>query len=655
MIRALGSWHADVQRSSPRLRSFRGLPLPAARHGTSRMTSVQLTFASTLVDEWARVGIRHAVIAPGSRSTPLVIALAREGAITKHVRLDERSAGFFALGAAIETGMPSVVVVTSGTAAAELHPSVLEAHHAGIPMIVCTADRPPELHGVGAPQTVEQDGLFAGAVRWSANPGVPDAGVSGTWRSLAARAVLEALGGPAGPGPVHLNLAFRDPLIPPGAACGDARGRSEGRSGGLPWHVTELGTGVGAAGAGVAAEVATAPAGAGVGAGLGIDFGVERGVIIAGGRSADPSALVALADSLGWPLLADPRSGARVCGHNVIAAADALLRSEAFACAHEPEVVLRFGDPWASRALNEWIAGLGAKQVKQYLVDPFWRWQDPARSASVVIRADPDRVCSIVMSGAASRGSVAGTGVSSEWLDSWKAAEAAAQEVMTRVLEDRGDQDELSGPAVARQLVRELGSDHYLVVASSMAIRNVEWFGPSVVEPPRVVSNRGVNGIDGVMSTALGVSASAGRRRPVVGLLGDLAFLHDCSALAGVDPAGAGDGRTTIVVVDNAGGGIFSFLPQAKALQHSELQRFFVTPPEVDVRAVAKAFGARVMTPTSRVELSEALADGCTGGAGRGASRGGLSVVVVKVPYEREVEIHEEIMSRVAGSLAVER
>src|SRR5204862_2237708 len=195
--------------------------------------NVQATFATTLVDEWVRCGVTHAVIAPGSRSTPVALALMNDGRVRLHVVLDERSAAFHALGIGLATGRPAVVLTSSGTAAVELHPAVVEAHQARVPLLAVTADRPPELHHVGAPQTVEQTRLFDGAVRWAFDPGVADAGAVGSWRSIAARSVIEAVGNPAGPGPVHLNLPFREPLM------GDLEGMPSGRKGGGPWHRPE--------------------------------------------------------------------------------------------------------------------------------------------------------------------------------------------------------------------------------------------------------------------------------------------------------------------------------------------------------------------------------------------------------------------------------
>ena len=197
----------------------------------------QAAFAATLVDEWVRAGVAHAVVCPGSRSTPLALAVADAPGLAVHVRLDERSAAFCALGIGMATGMPAVVVVTSGTAAAELHAAVVEADLAGVPLLLCTADRPPELRGVGAPQTIEQAHLYGSAVRWFADPGVPDEAARASWRSLGSRVVAESVAGPRGPGPVHLNLPFREPLLGDAATGGVPAGRPAGG----PWHRTASG------------------------------------------------------------------------------------------------------------------------------------------------------------------------------------------------------------------------------------------------------------------------------------------------------------------------------------------------------------------------------------------------------------------------------
>jgi 2-succinyl-5-enolpyruvyl-6-hydroxy-3-cyclohexene-1-carboxylate synthase len=286
---------------------------------------VQATFAATLVDEWARAGVRHAVVAPGSRSTPLALALLADDRLRVHVVLDERSAGFYALGVGAATGVPAVVLTTSGTAAVELHPAVVEASYAGVPVVAVTADRPWELRDVGAPQTIDQAALFGGAVRWFADPGVADAAAAGAWRSLASRAVVEAV---AGHGPVHLNLPFRDPLV---AAPGPL---PPGRPDGAPFHRFDS-----------TSATRSVPL-------LLSEATVARGVVVAG-RGADRIGdVVGWARERGWPVLADPLSGCRVPDDHVVARFDPVLRCDAFAAAAAPDLVVRVGAPPASKVLG---------------------------------------------------------------------------------------------------------------------------------------------------------------------------------------------------------------------------------------------------------------------------------------------------------------
>lgn len=498
--------------------------------------NVQATFAATLFDEWARAGATDVVVSPGSRSTPLALAAARHPALKVHVVLDERSAGFFAVGLGLATGRPAVVVTTSGTAAVELHPAVVEADLAGVPLLLCTADRPPELHHVGAPQTVEQRLLFAEAVRWAADPGVPDDAAAGTWRSLASRAWAEAT---VVPGPVHLNLPFRDPLdgepgpLPPG--------RSDG-----PWHTVER----------------SAPPSAET-----LPDGV-RGIIVAGAGAGDPEAVHALAAAAGWPVLADPRSGCRLPRPTTVAAADAILR----ACPerYRPEFVLRLGAPWASKVLNQWLASL---DVPQWLVDPSRLWRDPDRVVAKVLSALP----------------TVRAAAPEQWLSQWAMAESAAQAAIEETAQGE--------PLIARQLVRDLPDGANLVVSSSMPVRDVEWYA-APRDGVRVFANRGANGIDGVLSTALGVAAGSPGQKTVA-LVGDLAFLHDVGALALA--ARRTDLDCEFVVVDNGGGGIFSFLPQAQSLPPETFEQLFGTPHALNIEAIARGFGA----PNVRVLSSD--------------------------------------------------
>ena len=525
--------------------------------------SVQATFSATLVDEWARLGVTDAVVCPGSRSTPLALPLADR--LRVHVRLDERSAGFFALGLAVATGTPTVICVTSGTAAAELHPAVVEAHHARVPLIVCTADRPPELHGTGAPQTIEQTGLFGSATRWTSSPGVATEGQEETWRPLAARAFSEATHGPGGPGPVHLNLEFREPLIGAGVPL-PARPR--------PLVVFPYGGPVPGPGSATSLEPLQG-----------------RGLIIAGGSGPGPQppelgGVLALADRLGWPVLADPLSGGRVEG--TIAAADAIVRTEP----PLPECVVMLGAPWLSRALGTYVSNAARAGARVVVVDPWRQWADPSRVATEFHQCRTEDW--LEAAGATAKP------CDPEWLASWRSRQAKAQAAIAEVLGS-----DLSEPLVARAVHRysaETGA--ILVVAASMPIRDLEWYAEAQPRPPRVLANRGANGIDGVVSTALGVAASGpapGTR--TVALLGDLAFLHDVSGLVNLREV-----PCTFVVLDNDGGGIFSFLPQADSVGPAVFEQLFGTPPTSDVGAVARGFGLTVHDVTAPSQLEPALA-----------------------------------------------
>ncbi len=527
---------------------------------------VQATFAATVVDEWRRAGVRDAVVCPGSRSTPLALALADSG-FRLHVRLDERGAGFFALGLALATDRPPVVCTTSGTAAAELHPAVIEAHLAGVPLLVCTADRPPELHDVGAPQTVDQDHLYGRAVRFFASPGPPEAAGRTWWRSLAARAVLEATEGPLGPGPVHLNLAFRDPLVAEPAEL------PAGRPDGTLWHRRTR-----------RAPGPPAPEAEGIAP-------AQRGLLVAGAGAGPPSVLGTLADGLGWPLLADPRSGCRGTVPGVLGAADAYLRSPRVRRALRPEVIAVAGAPWASRVLADFV-GWAAEQGTEVLrLDPEWRWSDPARVVGSFVED----------LGAPAPGRPGSA--TSDWAARWAAVEAAAQGALAVVLEDDRDDVALSEPVLGRRLLGALAPETRVIAASSMPVRDLEWFSSGDALEHPLVANRGANGIDGVCSTALGMAAAGAG--PVVGLVGDLAFLHDVSAL--VRPEGDGVTSCTLVVVDNGGGGIFSFLPQASALAAERFERLFGTPQRVAVAEVARGFGVPVCEVRTWADLRRAL------------------------------------------------
>ena len=517
------------------------------------MSDHAASFCATLVDEWARAGATAAFVAPGSRSTPLALALADDRRMRLQVFHDERAAAFAALGHALATGHPSVVACTSGTAAAHFHAAVIEADLAGVPLIVCTADRPPELWDVGAPQTITQRRLYGDAVRFYAEPGVAVAETRSSWRSLAARAVAEARGSTGGPGPVHLNLGFRDPLV------ADPAPLPPGRPGGAPWHDD------------LRPRTQPAPGDAGVGELWNRIRGLD-GVLIAGNGTSDPASVLALGRALGWPVLADHRSGCRAEGQ-AVAHADPLLRSGRFARAARPDVVVRFGQPLASKVVGQWLAGLDADIVAAL---PPGAWIDPERAATVLLAEAGLARALLAEVPADYRPSTSA--------DRWARADALAAEAITTEL---GAIDGVTEPGIARTVVERIPSGSSLLVASSMPVRDVEWFGPNRRDI-RVYANRGANGIDGLVATATGIALTGS---PTTLLIGDVALLHDSSALAGLRDRPV---ALTIVVIDNDGGGIFSFLPQATEVAADRFERLFGTPHGTDLAALGRAHGLDV-------------------------------------------------------------
>ena len=547
------------------------------------MSGAGRRFALTLVDELARAGVTDACLAPGSRSAPLALALAEHPGIRVHVHLDERSASFFSLGAAKRSGRPVVVLCTSGTAAANFHPAVLEADHARTPLLVLTADRPPELRGTGANQATDQLKLYGSAVRWFCEVGVPadGPGAGRYWRSLASRAFAEATGPPAGP--VHLNLAFEDPLVP-SPVDGEARLAGEpaaGRVGGAPWTAAPIGRRSAAAGDVAALAEAVRAS--------------RRGVLIAGwGADLDPAAVDAFAAASGWPVLADPLSGARR-GPAAISTYDGLIRSPRFAAAHRPTLAVRVGGAPTSKALTAWLD----ESIPQVLVDPSAGWTDPARAATLRLAADPSELLTAVTA-------LLTADRQGPWLQEWLEAERLARDAIDGLLDEWAEPFE---GRVARDLVGWMPDGGTLVVGSSMPVRDVDAFARPR-DRVRFLANRGLSGIDGFVATALGVAAVGDE--PVVALCGDLTLLHDASSLLGAAgrPRGA-----VLVVIDNDGGGIFSFLPQAR-LPGDLFEPLFGTPHGLDMTALAAA--ARV--PSRVVEkagdllsaLDAALAGGGT-------------------------------------------
>jgi 2-succinyl-5-enolpyruvyl-6-hydroxy-3-cyclohexene-1-carboxylate synthase len=553
-------------------------------------------FGTVFADELVRCGLREAVLAPGSRSAPLALALydlaggtapAPRGetggrppgpALRLHVRIDERSAGFLALGLAKASGRPVAVICTSGTAAAHLHAAVIEADEAGVPLLVLTADRPPELRGTGANQTIDQLKLYGSAVRWFCEAGVPEArpGMAGYWRSLACRAWALASGAGGGfPGPVHVNVPLREPLVPVPGAAGRA-GWPEplgGRPGGAPW--TSI--------AGRPATERSAGPGPGPAAGsaaLELDA-AQRGVIVCGdgAEAAVLPGLAELAELAGWPVLAEPSSGARQ-GPNALSAYPYLLDTPGFVAAHRPELIVSAGRPGLSRSQLAFLQAAGqaggpARHV--VLAQGPGRWADPARTATDVASGIRLRGTPAPAAGPR-RGAPA-------WLESWRRADAAARCAVDAVLDETGP---LTEPGLARDLAAALPDGALLWAASSLPVRDLDrQMAPRA--GLRVLASRGASGIDGLVSSAIGAALAhqAGGGGPACALLGDLAFLHDAPGLM----LGPAEPRPDlcVVVVNNNGGGIFSELEQAAI--PGPFERVFGTPHGADLGQLAAAAG----------------------------------------------------------------
>jgi 2-succinyl-5-enolpyruvyl-6-hydroxy-3-cyclohexene-1-carboxylate synthase len=573
-----------------------------------------------LADELARCGIAGACTSPGSRSAPLVLSLVHDGRFPCFSHVDERSAGFFALGLAKATGRPAVLACTSGTAAANYLPAVVEAREAHVPLIVLTADRPPELRDTGAGQAIDQVKLYGDAVKWFVEVGVHDATPERLrWmRALACRAVWTALEGR--PGAVHLNLPLREPLILDSPLEPDDHGPGEGggRPNGRAWVVR-------------APAAVDAQAGAET---LGRITGqAQRGIVVAGreergrrktARPPAPSPLgraaAAFAQAAGWPLLADPLSGART-GAAAIAHYDALLRVEAFADAARPEVVVRVGDLPTSKPLRTWLAGLDAVQV---LLDPEGAWQDPAQVVDLVLPHEPAAVLAALAEHAA-------PAAGGSWVAAWTDADRRASAAIAATLGD-----ELSEPRLAAELGALLPSEVTLVVGSSMPVRDVETFFTVRDVPPRVLSNRGANGIDGTLATAYGVAA--GSEDPVVVLLGDVAFAHDLGSLITARRLAV---PLTIVLVDNGGGGIFDFLPVSTV--GDPYEHHVATPTGLDARHAAELFGLHHLAVEDLAGLRAAV--------DHGVSSAGTTLVHVRTDRAENVALHRRVWEAVALEL----
>jgi 2-succinyl-5-enolpyruvyl-6-hydroxy-3-cyclohexene-1-carboxylate synthase len=571
------------------------------------MIPINSTYAplQAFVEELTRCGLRHAVTSPGSRNAPLTLSLAGAEGLEAVSVLDERSAGFVALGMAKASGLPVAVTCTSGTAAANLHPAVVEAWEARVPLIVLTADRPPELRDVGAGQAIDQIGIYGSAVSWFMEVGNIDPGPASNihHRSLACRAWWTALGDR--PGPVHLNFPLREPLAPSPEELepGDWQGRVNGR----PWiDVRRAGD---ALYTDEVEELAERLA------------GTHRGAIVcgplathAGGGDASaappsaaslPGAVARLAAALDWPILAEPASGLRCGPHDrsrVVAHYDVLLRSELFTTEQAPDLILRIGDTPTSKPLRALLA-----DVEQIVLDPHRAWHEPTRSADLLVQVQPTVALTALTEAVERReaGPDDGAGDGSpntepavEWLRPWLEADALVAPALAA-------EDDLSEPKLIAAIEPALADGTQVWVSSSMPIRHVETFFPQSPKTLRFLANRGANGIDGVVSSAAGAALATGA--PTVLVIGELALQHDLGGLLAARRAGA---RLAILCVNNGGGAIFDLLPVAGAAAPEDFERHIATPTEVSLATVAELAGMRHAVASTPEELRAELAQG---------------------------------------------
>lgn len=528
------------------------------------MTQLNLAWADAFVAGLAAAGLTHVVLAPGARSAPLALACLRRPELRCEVMTDERDAGYFALGIGRATGAPAAVLCTSGTAAANLMPAVMEANLAGVPLLVLTADRPPEAHGWGANQTADQLRLYGSHVRAFHAASVPDAAVPTRYlHTLAARVLMECRG-PA-PGPVHVNLPFREPLLPEAIPSPPP----------LPAPVARY-----EAAANVLADID----------GLAARLSGAPGVIVCGEASYDAgfaAAVAALAERLDAPILAEPLSNLRWGGHDrsrILAHPARFLRRAELPA---PAWVMRFGAFPVSRTLERWLAGLdGAYRI---LVASPGRWPDPLWRTDAVVNSDPLTLVEALVA----RVDPAPV----PWCAAWRNAEARAATEASQLC----DQAPLFEGTVARSLIAALPAGGRCFVGNSLAIRALDAFGGSRAAPMTLHGNRGASGIDGNVATTAGIAVASGA--PTALLIGDQAALHDCggfAALAGRD--------VVAVVMDNGGGGIFDHLPLAQAVPADLLRQGWTAPPRMDFAALAATFCLRYIKADDRGTLDSALA-----------------------------------------------
>lgn len=565
-------------------------------------------YTAAFVDELTRLDVRHAVISPGSRSTPISMLLAGHPAIDVHINIDERSAAFFALGIAKATQEPVVLVCTSGTAAANYYPAIVEAKLSRVPLIVITADRPHELRDVGAPQTIDQIHLYASHVKWFSEMAIPsiDIGSIQYVRNVSRRAVIESRRNPAGP--VHLNFPVREPLIPNMKETYYHAGRNEQvtfqlhKKSGLTVRDEEIQS---------------------------LVFqleGKKKGILVCGELHNDEfvPAIVQLAEQLQFPILADPLSQIRTASNHplIIDCYDTFLRNEKAVKTLEPEVIIRFGAMPVSKALTLFIKQ--NKDISHIVVDGAAGWREPTGLATQFVDSDEVFFC---------RKLATAVKVQEEtiWREQWQQLNKTAKTGLQAILSEQT----LNEGKVFSLLEKVTPNDSYIFVSNSMPIRDCDTFLHCNESNRKIFANRGANGIDGVISTALGVSIVG---YPTVLVIGDLSFYHDLNALLAAKKDHL---NITIILVNNDGGGIFSFLPQAAEKNHFE--ELFGTPHGLDFSHVVKMYNGQFNRVTDWEQFNEAVTESF--------KVNGLKVIEVVTNREENVQYHRNLQKNVSQEI----
>ncbi|GCE47139.1 2-succinyl-5-enolpyruvyl-6-hydroxy-3-cyclohexene-1-carboxylate synthase [Thermosporothrix hazakensis] len=595
-------------------------------------------YVGAFVDELQRSGVHHIVFCPGSRSTPLAIAFAQHPTIRTWLHIDERSAAFFALGLAKRLTAPVALLCTSGTAAANFLPAVVEAKLTHIPLLILTADRPHELRECGAPQAIDQNRIYGTHVKWYQEAALPEATNTGLRyiRTLACRAAALTMAFPAGP--VHLNFPFREPLTPDPQPLPPLEQRDpiawNGRPDGEPYvTVSEAHSSpyveitAGDRFVELARKMAETP----------------RTLIVVGPHLHPrlPVMLAAMARAWRIPVLADPlsqlRGGPTLYDH-IITSYDAFLRDAAFIEQAAPELIIRFGAMPVSKPLLLYMKRY--KDCPQVVIDGYSDWPEPTQLASEVIQADPVAVAQYLFHAVKSYaeepqqspGDIA-------WLRLWQRADSVTRQTLRQTMEHFEEPFE---GRLFTELAETLPANSILFAGNSMPVRDLDTFFWHTEKPVAIYGNRGANGIDGVVSTALGISAATtatGEKEPVFLVIGDLSFFHDMNGLLA---AHLHKLDLTIILVNNDGGGIFSFLPQAAHPEHFEA--LFGTPTGLEFHHVVEMYNGNYALVSDWSEFRAFVE--------QSVEMGGLHVIELRTERESNVQMHRQLWQAVSGALA---